>query len=83
MHTTAGIISCAPNAMMEIIHDRMPAILGERDETEWLDPELPLEGVQSLIQPYLAKTMEMVEVTRGVNNAWFNAPVAIAPKKGM
>ena len=36
--TTCTIITCAPNAVMAPIHNRMPVILLPEDEDAWLDP---------------------------------------------
>jgi putative SOS response-associated peptidase YedK len=34
------ILTTAPNTLMKTIHNRMPVILGQGDEDEWLDPRL-------------------------------------------
>lgn len=50
---TCTIVTCAANALVEPVHDRMPVILREEDEERWLQPAAegapaPLE----LLRPY-------------------------------
>jgi putative SOS response-associated peptidase YedK len=44
---TFTIVTCAPNAAIAPIHDRMPVVLDERAADEWMNPlerdPLPLE----------------------------------------
>ena len=47
---TVTIITCEPNAVMKPIHDRMPVILEQENEREWLSAE-PAEA-QALLDPY-------------------------------
>jgi putative SOS response-associated peptidase YedK len=50
---TCAIITCAPNALMAPIHDRMPVILLPDDEDAWLDPDLvEVEQITSYLRPY-------------------------------
>lgn len=42
------IITCEPNSCMREIHDRMPVILGSREETPWLRGKLP-EALELLV----------------------------------
>jgi len=37
------ILTAAPHAIMELIHNRMPVILGKSDEDEWLDPATSID----------------------------------------
>jgi putative SOS response-associated peptidase YedK len=46
---TMTMITCAPNDFMKPIHHRMPAILPEQDYTAWLDPDSPMDALQSLV----------------------------------
>lgn len=51
--TTCTIITCAPNAVMASIHNRMPVILLPEDEDDWLDPDMTeVEEITSYLRPY-------------------------------
>jgi putative SOS response-associated peptidase YedK len=66
---TYTIITCAPNALMEPIHNRMPVILRREDEESWLNPDtVESERLLPLLQPYAAGKMEAYPVSRAVNN---------------
>lgn len=39
---TCTIITTKPNELMEDIHDRMPVILTDKNEKEWLNPKTPI-----------------------------------------
>ena len=48
---TFTILTTAPNAMMEPIHNRMPVILGEGDEDEWLDATASVDTARAMCMP--------------------------------
>ncbi len=51
---TCTILTTAPNAVLEPIHDRMPVILPRDAYTTWLDPAVRhVERVQALLTPSL------------------------------
>jgi putative SOS response-associated peptidase YedK len=51
--TTCTIITCAPNAVMAPIHNRMPVVLLPEDEDAWLDPDLTeVEPILTFLRPY-------------------------------
>src|SRR3972149_7216657 len=53
------IITTHANELMSPIHDRMPVILQEKDESKWLDPKFKnTEKLKSLAQPYPSAKME-------------------------
>jgi putative SOS response-associated peptidase YedK len=59
--TTCTIITCAPNAVMAPIHNRMPVILLPEDEDAWLDPDLTeVEAITSYLRPYPDELLEAV-----------------------
>jgi len=62
---TFTIITTAPNSQVKEIHDRMPVILPERNEKDWLTAE-PLNAI-SLLNPF-SKKLLVQEVSRKVNN---------------
>ena len=63
------IITTSANEIMAPIHDRMPVILHEKDESRWLDPELRKpEDLLPLLVPYPSAGMEFWEVSPYVNS---------------
>ena len=48
---TFTILTTAPNATMEPIHDRMPVILGPDDEDEWLDAATSVDTARAMCMP--------------------------------
>ena len=46
------ILTCAPDAAVAPIHNRMPVILSPDSEKEWLNPDFDFQQVVSLLQPY-------------------------------
>ena len=66
---TFTIITTSANELMSPIHDRMPVILHEKDESKWLDPEFKdTDKLKSLLQPYPSDMMEAYEVSSIVNS---------------
>ncbi|WP_410768084.1 SOS response-associated peptidase [Fontibacillus sp. BL9] len=66
---TCTIITTEPNSLMANIHNRMPVILHQEDETEWLDranTEIPV--LTKLLKPYDANKMRAYRVTTAVGN---------------
>lgn len=77
---TCTIITTEANDLLRPIHDRMPVILPERVEGDWLDPaETRLERLQSLLRPFPPDEMDAYEVTPVVNNAAHDTPDCILP----
>jgi putative SOS response-associated peptidase YedK len=75
---TCAIITTAPNELVRVIHDRMPAILAPDEVGSWLDPRLaePRE-LAPLLHPYAADAMEAFPVTTRVNNTRFDDPACL------
>jgi putative SOS response-associated peptidase YedK len=64
-----AIITTNANEMMARIHNRMPAILHERDHDAWLDPEnARADALARLLGPYPAEEMRAYPVSTRVNN---------------
>ncbi len=75
---SCSILTTAPNALMEKIHDRMPVILPKQDEQMWLDPRIEdIELLKSLLKPYRATDMEVYRVSEEVNSPKNNNPELI------
>lgn len=73
------IITTAPNAVMQPIHDRMPVILAPDDYERWLDPR-PLGDAPwaALLRPYPAEALEAYPVSTSVNSPQHDAPECVA-----
>src|SRR5262247_4387181 len=48
---TFAILTTEANALVSQIHTRMPVILREQDEADWLNPGLSLDEAQALLGP--------------------------------
>jgi putative SOS response-associated peptidase YedK len=77
LHPTFAIITTEANELVANIHPRMPVILREEDEDDWLNPQLPLADAQALLTPYPTELLTMYEVSTKVNSPAFNEPEAI------
>jgi putative SOS response-associated peptidase YedK len=73
LRTTFGIITTAANPLVSKIHNRMPVILSEEEETDWLNPQLGTEEAKALLIPYPATDMDSYEVSSKVNSPRYNA----------
>ena len=72
---TCAIITTAPNAVIEPIHNRMPAILAPSDWDRWLDPnESDPARLLPLLRPYPAEEMEAIAVNPVVNSSRHEGP---------
>ncbi len=80
LHSCA-IVTCAPNALMRPIHDRMPVILDPDAESSWLDPERPPEEMLSLLAPAPDDLLVAREVADLVNNVREDGPALIEPRE--
>ena len=75
---TYSIITTSPNAMMEGIHNRMPAILHPTEFEDWLNPDVSnASEVLDLIRPYPDAALAFHEVGRAVGNVRNDNPELI------
>ncbi len=79
---SCAIITTAPNELMAIIHNRMPAILHPRDYAKWLDPspQTP-DQLKPLIKPFPAEMMNAYPVSTLVNAPVNDTPELVLPAK--
>lgn len=68
------IITCAPNAVMEPFHDRMPVILATEDIEAWLGV-----GSPDLLRPCPDEWLEAYPVSPAVGNVRNQRPELIQP----
>ena len=79
--TTVAIITTAANEVVAPIHDRMPVILDEDDETIWLESE-STETATELLEPYQGNDLEAVQISTIVNDPANDSPAVIDPIGG-
>ena len=74
---TFAVITTASNALVQRVHNRMPAILTREAEKAWLDTNTTRAHVLSLLAPYPAGEMRMYEISPRVNRATEDTPELI------
>lgn len=75
-----SIITTAANALVGKVHDRMPVILKQKDESLWLDRTFTDPGsLQPLLKPFPDSEMQTYPVSRLVNRSHDNNPDLIKP----
>jgi len=79
VHPTFAILTTEANALVAQIHNRMPVILREQDEANWLNLRLALDEVQALLVPFPADRLMMYEVSPKVNSPAYNTPDVLQP----
>lgn len=64
-----AILTTEANAVVTLVHDRMPVILTPEDEAEWLAPDVtdPAQ-VERLYRPYPAEAMQAWPVSQAANS---------------
>jgi putative SOS response-associated peptidase YedK len=77
-----SIVTTAANSFMEEIHDRMPVILGKKDEEKWLDPaNQNVVELKKFLKPCPSAWLESFEVSTLVNSPKNNSPEVLLPVK--
>ena len=82
LHATFGIITTTANELVGRIHDRMPVILSEVDEEDWLNPQLGVDDAKALLAPYPVQGMVAYEVSSRVNSPGYNEEDLVWPANG-
>ena len=78
--STCTILTTEPNELMAPIHNRMPVILGQQDESSWLDRSFQNQHhLNALLRPYPAELLEAYPVTAAVGNVNTDDPFCIEP----
>lgn len=66
---TYSIITTAPNKEMSKVHNRMPVILHQKDETSWLEPShTDRSDIEPLLRPWEDNGLELYKVSEDVNS---------------
>lgn len=77
---TMAILTVAANNAMAAIHDRMPAVLAPEDFSDWLDcTSGSAEGMTGLLRPAPDDLLEIIEVSRKLNNPRNEGPEVQEP----
>lgn len=75
-----AIITTDAHEKMQSFHDRMPVIINPRDYAKWLDPENQDEKwLQQRLEPYKGRDLEIIQVSKYVNNVRNHGPECIKP----
>jgi putative SOS response-associated peptidase YedK len=74
---SCAIVTCEPGEVVAPIHDRMPVILEQGGESEWLDPAAAEERLQALLAP--TDDLAVTEVSDAVNDVRQDGPALIEP----
>jgi putative SOS response-associated peptidase YedK len=75
-----AIITTAPNALVQPIHDRMPVILGPNSGRAWLGNQpLPPDRLSQLCRPLPAEMMTSHRVDPRMNSSRHESPDCVAP----
>ena len=77
--TNFTILTTAANALMEPIHDRMPALLAPEEYDRWLDPDAPVGALKPLLRPYEGEGLIRFPVSKAVNSTRNDGPELIQP----
>jgi putative SOS response-associated peptidase YedK len=56
------------------VHDRMPVILSDQAEEDWLDPATSVEHALSVLSAYPAELMTATLASRAVNSVRNDSP---------
>lgn len=66
---TCSVITTKPNELVTEIHNRMPAILEQKNEKKWLNPTITnTDFLDTLLTPLSSEHMETYEVSSLVNS---------------
>jgi putative SOS response-associated peptidase YedK len=72
---TYSIITTSANALLSVIHDRMPVILEREDHDRWLNLGFQqVDDILDLLKPYRADSMRRYRVSSRVNSAQNDDP---------
>ncbi len=77
---TYAIFTVEPNPLVAPVHNRMPAILSQEREQEWLDPSIKdLNKIVGMLQSYPAERMKAFNVSPALNSPRNDSPDVIKP----
>ncbi len=74
---SAAIVTTAPNPLVARAHDRMPVILGDQAEDDWLDTGTSVRHALELLVPFPAERMDARPVSEAVNSVRNDHPTLL------
>ena len=74
---SCAIVTCEPGEIVAPIHDRMPVILEQSGESDWLDPGTGADRLRELLVP--TDELAVTEVSDAVNDVRQDGPALIEP----
>ena len=79
VNSFAIITTVANPLMLKIGHHRSPVILAKNDENNWLDPNLELSSITSLLKPYDYHLMNAYPISKEIKSPKSNGLHLIEP----
>ncbi len=76
---SCAIITCAANARLAAVHDRMPVVIAPSDYARWLAPEHAGPAPLELLRPAADDAFALYQVSTRVNSPRHDAPDCIEP----
>ncbi len=76
---SCAIITCAANARLATVHDRMPVVIARPDYARWLAPERAGPAPLELLRPAADDAFALYPVSTRVNSPRHDAPDCIEP----
>ncbi len=76
--TSCTIITTSPNKLVGTIHDRMPVILDQDSEKDWIS-DIPVDKVMGLLKSYQSAIMKAYEISTLVNSPVNNRAEILEP----
>lgn len=71
------IITVDANPDIAFLHDRMPVILQNKDQKDWLINNDNIQGLKALLKPLPIGSLNHYPVSKSINKVEFNQPNAI------
>lgn len=76
---SCAVITCAANALMRDLHERMPVILAPEDWERWLAPATPVDDLKALLAPCPDARLVAYPVSPRVNSPHHDAADCLEP----
>ena len=72
-HHSFSIITTRANSLTRNIHPRMPVIIPEKNEKDWLSDSLKESDVKDLLRSFPSDKMQSIQIEKTVNNVRNNS----------